>query len=596
MATKEEIREIKRKVNIRDIASQYLKLKKSGKNFRAKCPFHQEEDPSFTISPEKNLFHCFGCGEGGDVFKFLMKIENIDFPQAVRRLAERAGVELSGRGEKTSKSSKLKAINKLVAEYFHHNLVTKSGRKAKSYLEDRGFTSQIIDTFQLGYARPGWENLINWIKSGGGRGSPHLPTKPQKDDLLKLGLIRKSRQGGYYDYFRDRLIFPIYDIMGEVIGFAGRSLPKSSSSSVQKGPKYLNIPNTPLFKKGTVLYGLNLARRSKADRLILMEGYTDVISVHRIGFKNACAQMGTALTKKQVDTINRYFDQVIITYDMDVAGQEATLKGMTLLRNAGLEVKVALLPKDYDPDDIIQKGGREGFEKLLKEAVSFHRFFLSHLEEACDLGCVEGKERALSKTKSFIKNIQSTPLAEEIIGELASLTKIPYEDVKVAVKEDDFNLQPAKSDQSEDGKSSEWGVEDYLLYFLISGDLTVDRLRSEFEPRDFTKYADIMDTIFKMHESNGRFDVDLLLDKLEPKQGNAITHLTLSQRDFFTDKEKAICDNISKLKCACINRDIEKLHQRLKQAEEEGDQKKIDKLSQHLSHLQKQKIKEIRGT
>ncbi len=592
MATEEEIREIKRRVNIKDIASQYLKLKKSGKNFRAKCPFHQEDNPSFTISPEKNLFHCFGCGEGGDVFKFLMKIENIDFPEAVRRLAVKAGVRLSRKDEKTSRSSKLKRINKQVAEYFHRNLLGKSGRKAKSYLESRGFTQQIVNAFKLGYAQPGWDNLIKWSKSGN---SPNSPNKLKQEDLLTLSLISKSSKGGYYDYFRDRLIFPIYDIMGDIIGFAGRSLPVQSSDSAQKGPKYLNISNTPLFKKGTILYGLNFARQSNNDQLILMEGYTDVIAAHKIGFKNACAQMGTALTKKQVDTIKRYFDQVIITYDMDLAGQKAALKGMILLRNAGLKVKVALLPKESDPDDILQKEGKRGFEKFLKEAVPFHRFFLSHLEESYDLGSVEGKEKALSEAKKFIKNIKSACLTEEIIEELASLTKIPYEDVKMAVKRSDFSLQPAKSDQSDDGESDEWWAEDYLLYFLFSGDLTLDRLQSEFEPQDFTKYECVMDTIYEIHESRDQFDLDLLLEELDTEEENLITHLTLSQRDFFTDKEKAICDNISKLRCACINRNIEHLHQSLKQAEEKGDEKKINKLSQDLSRLQKQKLKEIRG-
>lgn len=602
MATEEEIREIKKRVNIEEIASQYLKLKKSGKNLRSTCPFHQDSNPSFTISPEKNLFHCFGCGEGGDIFKFLMKIENIDFPEAVRRLAERAGIKLESKGANRGESFKLKQINQKVARYFHKNLLSKNGAKARSYLADRGLTKDIIKKFKLGYALPGWENLLNRItKSKLGthdqkstQGSGRRETRPATADLLKLGLIIKGREGGYYDRFRGRLIFPIFDIVDTVIGFAGRSIPGVGKDIKKNVPKYLNIPNTPLFKKGETLYGLNIARQSDSDWLILMEGYTDVIAACQAGFENACAQMGTALTTRQAQTIKRFFDQVIITYDRDMAGQEASLRGMGLLRNAGLEVKVALLPANSDPDDIIQKQGKEGFRKILKKAVPFHRFFLTHLEDTLDLESIEGKEEALSQASGFLKHIESVVFEEKIMKELAWLLDLPYGDVKLKIRKPAVTFQPTKSGEDTEGEDG-WGAEDYLLYFLVEGDLKVDRLISEFDPKDFLKYEDIMTAVFELFKSSKEFDFDALMAKLDSNQANVISRLTIIERDFFNNRAKAIEDNLSKLRCARINRDIKKLNEELERAEERGDDKKTDRLFKDRARLQKEMLEEIKG-
>ncbi|MFQ6116818.1 MAG: DNA primase, partial [Candidatus Bipolaricaulia bacterium] len=294
MATRTEIELIRERIDMVEVLSRYVALKRSGRNFMGICPFHADQRPSLVVDPERKLFHCFGCGAGGDLFKFVMKIEHLDFGEALERLAEEAGVELSRGGP--SRGNGLRELNERVARYFEENLRSPAGAAARKYLKKRGITPETVEEFRLGYALPGWDNLLKRI----GRA----------EELAQLGLVVQGKSG-YYDRFRDRIIFPLCDTGGRVIGFSGRVFrgegkeDRAAKGSRQDEPKYLNVSNTPLFKKGELVYGLHLARRAGPKELVLVEGYTDVIALHQAGFTNAIATMGTALTDSQARLLRR---------------------------------------------------------------------------------------------------------------------------------------------------------------------------------------------------------------------------------------------------------------------------------------------------
>jgi len=572
MATREEIEEIRARANIVTLASRYLALKKSGKNFLAICPFHPDKKPSLAINPEKNLFHCFGCGEGGDVFKFLMKIEKLDFPEAVRRLAEELGVKLQE--QPPSRWEKLKKLNERVCEYFQCNLLQrKEGRKAKEYLrEERGFTAQTIAKFKLGYALPGWDNLLNEFRT-------------EREGLEALGLIIRAKDGGYYDRFRDRIMFTIFDLQGRVAGFAGRALRENQEGE----PKYINTPRTPLFEKGEILYGLNFARQAAPQELVLMEGYTDVIAAHQAGITNTVASMGTALTERQAQILRRYIPQVIIAYDRDAAGRAASLRGMRSLRNAGLEVKVALLPVGEDPDSLIKKRSPEAFIKLLEEAIPFHKFYLSCLLEEGNLSLV-GKERILKEAGNFLRGITSLPLKYEIIRELAEQLNLPEEEVELELKRGQALKVKVLAEEGDGAKN--WGPEEHVLYFLLQGDLPVSRLLAEVELEDFSQYHDIISAIFALYEEQGEFTPQMLLESLDAESQRLITKLALTQLKF-SHLDRAIEDSLARLKLSRLKREMEDFIKNLKRAEQQNDTEELARLQREYFQLKKQSLRRL---
>lgn len=342
--------EIRRLCNIVNIIGEYISLEKRGKNYLGLCPFHSEKTPSFSVSEEKQLYYCFGCGAAGNVFGFVMKMEGLTFPEAVRFLARRVGVHIPSperllRQEK-SLEEKLIAASELAARFFCYNLdKTESGKKAKEYLRKRGITADTSEFFKLGYAPRGWDNFL---KAAQREGFP-------PEVLLKAGLVSSREGGGYYDRFRDRLMFPICNHTGRVVGFGGRALPWGDKDS----PKYLNSPETPVFNKSSMLYGFHLARSyiRSAQSAIIVEGYTDVIAAYQAGFKNVVASLGTSLTDSQGKLLRSQAKEILIAYDADAAGRSATWRGFNLLQDLGCAVKVVELPADSDPDSFIRQNG-----------------------------------------------------------------------------------------------------------------------------------------------------------------------------------------------------------------------------------------------
>ncbi len=373
MQISEEILEkIKSQNDIVDVISERVRLKKSGRNFTGLCPFHNEKTPSFSVSQEKQIYKCFGCGEAGNVISFVMKEKNLPFVEAVKYLANRANIPLESNNGEKSKTAKKKdllyRVNVEAAKFFFSNLI--NNQSAKEYFLNRGIKEQTIKKFGLGFANDNWNSLMFYLRRKG-----------VNDILLEeAGLISVNKEKGTkYDRFRNRVMFPVFDYQGRVIGFGGRVLDDSK-------PKYLNSPETLVFQKGTNLYGLNFALKHNLNEryFIIVEGYMDLISLHQYGITNVVASLGTALTINQARLLKRYADKVIISYDADMAGQMATLRGLEILRAAGFDVRVLNIPQGKDPDEYVRSNGREAFLKLINSAEPLIDYRMKKAEEGID--------------------------------------------------------------------------------------------------------------------------------------------------------------------------------------------------------------------
>jgi DNA primase len=385
----EIIDRIRNSIDMVEVLSDYLPLKKSGQNYKGLCPFHSEKTPSFIVSPSKQLYHCFGCGAGGDIFNFLVQYENLSFPETVRILAKKAGIKIEVKTRdprlRTEKESLLK-VNKTAEEYFHKILIGPQGKIAREYLLKRGIKEKTIEDFKLGFSLPTWGGLLTTM---GERGySPEI--------LQKTGLIipREDRKG-YYDRFRGRIIFPIYNIEGDVIGFGGRVLDDTL-------PKYLNSPETIIYRKGENLYALNKAKDYiRKESLILVEGYMDAIALHQSGIPNTAATLGTALTKGHLKAITRFTKKVVIIFDADPAGKKAASMGLDIFIEGGIDVRIVSLPSGDDPDSFIMREGKDKFMNLLHGASNLIDFSLRQILDQ-DTGFSTFKNQELSEKISKV--------------------------------------------------------------------------------------------------------------------------------------------------------------------------------------------------
>lgn len=403
--SEEMIEKIKEENDIVDIISEHVRLKRTGRNYSGLCPFHHEKTPSFSVSQDKQIYKCFGCGEAGNVITFLMKLRNLSFIEACEFLAERAKIDLHINENNNSKntSKKLYDINTEAARFYFNNL--KNNVRIIKYLNDRGLSGKIIANFGLGYALDSWNSLYDYLK---GKGFSEL-------DMLSLGLISKSKHGNYYDRFRNRVIFPVFNVKGKVIGFGGRVLDDSK-------PKYLNSPETILFNKGTNLYGLNFAVKNNTTKsFIMVEGYMDCISLHQVGITNAIASLGTALTVNQAKLIKKYTNKVYISYDSDLAGQNAANRGLDILTSEGLEVKVVDIENGKDPDEFIKKYGKDAFLKLLEKALPLEQYKINKARKETNLKDEKSLNNFINKISDILislspveRNLYVKKISEEV--------------------------------------------------------------------------------------------------------------------------------------------------------------------------------------
>lgn len=418
----ELINEVKDTNEIVDVISQYIQVKSAGSSHKALCPFHNENTPSFVINREKQIYKCFGCGEGGDVVSFIMKMENLDFIESVKLLARRANIEISNTESSDEIRKQIKEknlyyeINRKAGLYFYHNL-TKKSNPALEYLLKRGLTPKTLASFGLGYSINSWDNLILYLKKEG----------YNLVDIQKCGLIRPNKEKGYYDYFRNRIMFPIFNIRGDVIGFGGRVIDDSM-------PKYLNSPETKIFNKSNILYGLNFARKNINNRqIILVEGYMDVIALHQAGFKNTVASLGTSLTKYHGQLLKKYCDEIIICFDGDTAGIKATMRSVDILNEVGCQFRIMILPDGKDPDDFIKLHGKDGFQEQINKAISLIDYKILLAKNKYSGNTMEDRVKLARRVAVIIREIQSPIEKEAYIEKAANETGISKESIRLEV-------------------------------------------------------------------------------------------------------------------------------------------------------------------
>ena len=547
-----DVRAIKERVDIVALISRYVSLSKSGSGYKGRCPFHKDDTPSMTVSAEKGLWHCFGCGEGGDAIGFLMKIERLSFVEAMKRLAAEVG--LSFDAAEDGEREKLRGVMAEAASMFAANLTDEaSGRRARDYLIDRGYEEDVWPTYGLGYALPGWDHLKRRL----------LPKHGQAA-LLELGLLVQAKEkASVYDRFRDRTIFTIFDLSGRPIAFGGRAFDGE--------PKYLNSPKTPLFDKGRVLYGLSWARdaMAKTRAAILVEGYTDVLTLHVAGLTHAVGSMGTSLTQGQADLLGRFVDEVVIAYDQDAAGGAAAIRGMQILRNSGLAVRVARLPVGEDPDGLVRKEGAAAMEAAVAAAVPFHRFFIDALIARYDAGTIAGKEQILSEAREFYAGIVSIPFRDEIVVELAHDLDLAHADVASSLKgRRAKHFDPTiRTDDSQ-------RPETVILTLVLRGDVAWSTVADQVAPPDFSAenrpIVEALAASAAAAERRGEFDVSDVIGRLDEETARRASSYALSE--VMIDPGKGIRDAVARLvRAPEMQRRMTDLDERIKRSEKQGN-------------------------
>ncbi|MBC8231017.1 DNA primase [bacterium] len=526
------IDEVRDKTDIVQIISEHgIPLKRTGKNYTAPCPFHDEQNPSFSVSPEKQFFYCFGCQAGGTVFQFLQKFDGLTFIESVKTLAERAGITLPGQTQSSraqSSISVLKELNQFALDYFHKQLLNpKIGNRALAYLKNRGITSKTIMTFKLGYALP---SFSDFLKAGARAGF-------SQQVMLDGGFI-KSKDGKPYDGFRDRAMFPIFSDYGDPVGFGGRALDDDNH------PKYLNSPETLLYHKGKVLYNLNLAiqalrlhsREQKSRQIILVEGYFDAIIPYQFGVENIVASSGTAFTEDHARLLKRYADETVIMYDGDTAGLNATQRGLDLLVKQGLRVKIALLSKDSDPDNFIRAQGVDAFKNLVATAIDFIDFQIRMVCRQKKFRSIEAKVQAAKELCSTLSNVKELVALNEYVKrtsiELEIDESILWQELrKLGVVTNKPSKTLIKHSTREKPRES---LERQLLECLLQRPNLISQAASRLSDKDFSNdnYSKIAAILWQKSINGGNIRVqDLISDCNDEKLRGMISSLFLQSRN-----------------------------------------------------------------
>ena len=437
MIPKEKIDELREKADIVSVISEYVPLKKRGKNYLALCPFHSEKTPSFTVSQEKQLFHCFGCGEGGNVFAFLMKMEKLDFPEAAEILGDKLGIHIErskGNGAAKSYRERLWDLMGLACKFFENQLDSNEGAAARNYLVKRKLKPETTKTFKLGWAPDSWDSLLNHLLSRGAK----------VEDLEAAGLIvPRAKMAGHYDRFRGRLMFPLFDLRGRVTGFSGRTL-------LAEEPKYLNSPDSPIFLKGESLFGMHLAKEEikKQKFAILVEGNVDVLSIYEAGMKNVAAPLGTALTGSQANLLKRFAETVILAFDSDAAGGAASERAQEILKEAGLKVRIADLGSAKDPDELIKNTGVAAFIESLKRSKPALEFKIGRILSRYNLSEIESRAQAAYQVAELLAGEKDAIIRREYLKRAAGMLKLEEDQLQSEVNRRTFYKRSAGSPAS----------------------------------------------------------------------------------------------------------------------------------------------------
>ena len=538
MIPEEIISEIKYRNDIETAISQYVNLKRRGKNLVGLCPFHSEKTPSFTVYPENGSFYCFGCGVGGDVFTFTGLIENLDYIESVKLLAERSGITLPQDGYDDSMQrlkKRIYDINRDTARFFHAFLMSPGGKWALDYLTGRGLTLKTIKHFGLGAAPDSWDALIHHLKEKG----------YTESDMLAANVIGKSQRGSLYDRFRKRVMFPIINIRGNIVAFSGRAMPGED----KQGGKYVNTADTPVYKKSENLFGINFAKNVCSERVILVEGNMDVISLHQAGFENTVAPLGTAFTTEQANLLSRYTKEIVLMLDADAAGQKAVRRASELLENTGLSVRVVVVPDGKDPDEYIKKNGKERFAALLEGAVSDMEYKLLTAAKDINLDNEDGRLKYLAAAAEIIAASDDIMTRDIYIGRLSEKYGVSRTALNARIDElrkrnrrqkqkkeisDIIRPKYTKDDINPERRKSVKGTaaEETLIAVLLKNPDFYKIAAEKLPPEKMLTSLNrrIYETILSVLERGGTLDISAFAEKLLPAEIGYLVSLQNSEK------------------------------------------------------------------
>jgi len=580
------LNEIQDKCDIVEVISNYISLRPSGRNFKACCPFHHEKTPSFVVSPDKQIYHCFGCNSGGNVFNFIKEYEKLDFIDAVKMLAEKTGVKLpeykSHDDQDSSIVATLYSVNDIAANYYSNVLEKASlSSEVKSYIAKRGLDTPIMKKFRVGHADSSWKGLLDYLS---GRGI-------KQDIAFKAGLAIKGKDNSYYDLFRNRVIFPIFDARDKIIGFGARVMDETL-------PKYINSPETAVYKKGLHLYGLNFAKAHIKEKnfAIITEGYLDVITCHQYGVSNAIASLGTALTTEQIRLLKRYTHNVVILYDSDQAGEMASLRGLDLFLEEDMNVKIATLEKGHDPDSFLRKFGKEKFDEAIKKSKSLFTYKLDILQARSDSTEPESKAETIKEMLSTINRVRNAIIKAEYIKLLAQELSVKEDAVWEELKK--IKRAPHHSLRSGTGQVgyTEHGMKkpidispaEKILARLMLEDINIIKtVRDELKPSDFRNQdiRNIAEALFSIDAGDGPIDINKLINSIEDSVPQNIISFIVNEEVEIRDKEKNVCDCIMTIKKENRSKLLNDIQNRLHAAQKSGYEEEEKKLVEEFNQL-----------
>jgi len=576
------IDEVRDRTDIVEVVSQHVALKKVGKNFKGLCPFHSEKTPSFTVSSEKRIYHCFGCGAGGNVFKFVMEVQSISFVDAVRQFAENAGVPIPKpnagnlNDPQYKEREELRKANELAANYFHSLLNNpETGLAARDYLKGRHFTGDILDKYNIGWAVPEWRGLTNHLQKTG-----NLSRKT----VLQSGLVIEKEEGSkVYDRFRGRVIFPIKDTHGSFIGFGGRAIKEGDN------PKYLNSPETPLYQKSQVLFGMDIAKQAirKEGQAILVEGYLDQMRATQYGIFNTVATCGTALTPKQAGILRNYASSVVLVFDSDNAGRSAADKGFEVLHEKGLQVKTVFLPEGQDPDSYIQENGAEKFLEKIKTAKPYLESYIDTVVTGKDGNSPSERVEMANKVLPMVGKVQNLVERNGLLEYFSFKAKIDDASFLTELKKS-FSRNQSRVDIPETETNSTLNLERHLVHLILSDKETAQRVLQAVNPEEFSNPAlkSIASTCLQKINDDEDLEIDKLIDQTDdPEIRSRLTQFGLEPLEF-DSPEKTVSDCVTKFNNVHIKSKIKLVKQQRNEAEMAGQVEKSRELQNKLREMQ----------
>ena len=580
----EILEEVRQNSDIVNIISQYVSLKRSGRNFFGLCPFHNEKSPSFSVSPDKQIFHCFGCGVGGNVFTFVSKIEGINFKETVQMLAERANIvlpviETNEDNKKEELKAKVYKVNEFAAEYYHQNLYKPTAKPAQEYVKKRKLNNETLKEYKIGYSGK-FDELYKALKKEGFG----------EQEILESGLVNKNENGTYIDRYRNRLMFPICDTRNRVIAFGGRVLDDSK-------PKYINSPENVVYSKSRNLFGLNVAKKGNTQKMLIVEGYMDTISLHQRGITNVVAPLGTAFTQQQGWLLRRNTEQIILSFDADGAGQTAIMRSLEILQNMGCDIRILQMDGAKDPDEYIIKYGVARFNKLIENAISLIEFKVKILKKDLNLDNTNDKIKFLNQIAKIISQLDNPMEREIYIDKIAKEYNISKNSIQAQIDKLVYAsskggkiLEKAKPviTKIQLNKSSEISEsikkrENTIISLLLEGEVEIyEKIKEKIKPEDFqdTVNRKIIEEIYKEFEKQN-FNSNSIIDLFDDEIQSHITMIMAYDYEI-TDKNKAIEDII-------LNYEKEKLNERkmqiLEMLDKENNEEQKKELEKELNNV-----------